>query len=421
MSGYIGNVPVPQSTQNRQDFVATAGQTVFNTLGYEPKYVDVYLNGIKLIDITEYTATNGTDIILTSAASVGDTLSYLSFTNFTIVDSVGDLTVTNISTETLEVGGSGVTIDAILDEDDMVSNSDTAVPTQQSVKTYVDTSIVDLEASKLGIDDNATSTVITLTATNTMEVSGDTTVTGNVEADSFNDVITTDDTVAGGEALGVKSTLPTDRSLVYNGIHVGARGVLEGPNNGFSFVDTLSLTNNGYTATAGVKAQNNGPITRFQMLDGRFLFQNVHASSGSSTPSAGDVISAGNIVDVAEITAAGFMYTQGLNVKENAQFEAAIVEEVHVLSGTSVDLDPDNGTIQTHTLTGNTTYTESLNDGFSMTLMIAPTTNTITWPAMNWVNNDTLPPELGTTGNTVVSLWQVGGTVYGAFVGNSEA
>ena len=312
-------------------------------------------------------------------------------------------------------------VPAVIDEDNMVSDSATAVPTQQSVKAYVDTSIVDLEASKLGIDDNATSTVITLTSANAMEVSGDTTVTGNVEADSFNDIITTDDTVAGGESLGVKSTLPTDRTFALNAVHVGARGVLEGPSNNFSVIDSLTLTNNAYTATGGVKAQNDGPITRFQMIDGRFLFQNVHLSSGSNTPSAGDVISAQDVVDVAEITASGFMRTQGLRVKETAYFEAAIVEEVHVLSGTSVDLDPDNGTIQTHTLTGNTTYTESFNDGFSMTLMIGATTNTITWPTMNWVNNDTLPPELGTTGNTVVSIWQVGGTVYGAFVGNSEA
>ena len=41
------------------------------------------------------------------------------------------------NTGTLVVGD-GVAIDAILDEDDMVSDSDTAVPTQQSVKKYVD-------------------------------------------------------------------------------------------------------------------------------------------------------------------------------------------------------------------------------------------------------------------------------------------
>ena len=43
------------------------------------------------------------------------------------------------ATGTLVVGD-GVAIDAILDEDDMVSDSDTAVPTQQSVKQYVDDS-----------------------------------------------------------------------------------------------------------------------------------------------------------------------------------------------------------------------------------------------------------------------------------------
>lgn len=45
---------------------------------------------------------------------------------------VGEANVTSLQL------GSSVTINAILDEDDMISNSNTAVPTQQSVKAYVD-------------------------------------------------------------------------------------------------------------------------------------------------------------------------------------------------------------------------------------------------------------------------------------------
>ena len=42
-----------------------------------------------------------------------------------------------IGTTSFQIGNS-VTISGILDEDNMSSNSDTAVPTQQSVKSYVD-------------------------------------------------------------------------------------------------------------------------------------------------------------------------------------------------------------------------------------------------------------------------------------------
>lgn len=48
MSGYIGNILVPQATQTRDSFIATAGQTSFPTSGYTPNFLDVYLNGIKL-------------------------------------------------------------------------------------------------------------------------------------------------------------------------------------------------------------------------------------------------------------------------------------------------------------------------------------------------------------------------------------
>ena len=96
MSGYIGPVPVPQSIQRRQTFTATAGQTTFGTTGYtDGDFIDVYLNGVKLVGGTDYTATNGTDIVLTSAASASDVLDFVTFNSFQLVDQtfVGDLTV----------------------------------------------------------------------------------------------------------------------------------------------------------------------------------------------------------------------------------------------------------------------------------------------------------------------------------------
>jgi len=82
MSGYIGTQPVPQATQTRDSFTATSGQTSFATGGYTPNFLDVYLNGVKLAS-ADYTATNGSDVVLASGAATGDILEVVAFTTFT--------------------------------------------------------------------------------------------------------------------------------------------------------------------------------------------------------------------------------------------------------------------------------------------------------------------------------------------------
>ena len=85
MSGYIGPIPVPQGIQNKETFTATAGQTTFNTNGYtDGAFISVYLNGVRLINGTDYTATNGSDFVLTQAASVSDVVDFESFNSFSL-------------------------------------------------------------------------------------------------------------------------------------------------------------------------------------------------------------------------------------------------------------------------------------------------------------------------------------------------
>ena len=83
MAGYIGNAPVPQATQTRDNFTATAGQTSFATSGYTPGYLDVYLNGVRL-DESDYTATNGSDVVLDTGAAVDDVVSVVAFQTFEV-------------------------------------------------------------------------------------------------------------------------------------------------------------------------------------------------------------------------------------------------------------------------------------------------------------------------------------------------
>ena len=87
MAGYLGASPVPQTIQKKQSFTATASQTTFTTTGYtDGAFINVYLNGVRLINGTDYTATNGSDIVLTTAASASDVLDFETFNEFTLVD-----------------------------------------------------------------------------------------------------------------------------------------------------------------------------------------------------------------------------------------------------------------------------------------------------------------------------------------------
>ena len=89
MAGYLGAIPVPQATQTRQTFTATSGQTSFATAGYTAGFVDVYMNGVRLVDGTDFTATNGSDVVLTSGAATGDIIDLMMFTAVDLATAVG--------------------------------------------------------------------------------------------------------------------------------------------------------------------------------------------------------------------------------------------------------------------------------------------------------------------------------------------
>lgn len=77
---YIGNDPFLSSQRQVTDFTATSGQDTFTpTGGYQLGYVDVYQNGILLVSGTDYTASNGTDVVLTDPATAGDSVKLVTY------------------------------------------------------------------------------------------------------------------------------------------------------------------------------------------------------------------------------------------------------------------------------------------------------------------------------------------------------
>ena len=94
-SGWITAASAVNGTAARFKFTATASQTTFsgaddntNTLAYDSGFMDVYLNGVKLVSgaSNDYVATNGTSIVLNSGAASGDILEAIAYGTFELAN-----------------------------------------------------------------------------------------------------------------------------------------------------------------------------------------------------------------------------------------------------------------------------------------------------------------------------------------------
>jgi hypothetical protein len=116
-NGYIGRAPGDSSVVvARQTFSPTGIQTDFTfASGYVVGYLDLYLNGARLIEGQDFTATDGSVVGLTTYAQNGDVLELVAYKAFNVANisatgslSVGgDLTVSGV---TSSVGGFNIGI-----------------------------------------------------------------------------------------------------------------------------------------------------------------------------------------------------------------------------------------------------------------------------------------------------------------------
>ena len=103
MAGYIGSKAsvVSSGAERKKTFTITGATTSLTGLNYTVGKVHVFQNGVRLVDGTDYTATNGTTITLTVAAQSGDNVVVISQASFQVADALltsggtmtGDLTV----------------------------------------------------------------------------------------------------------------------------------------------------------------------------------------------------------------------------------------------------------------------------------------------------------------------------------------
>ena len=126
-SGWSAAGSTINGTSARFTYTATANQTTFtgsdnngNTLAYDAGFVDVYLNGLKMVNGVDVTVTSGTSVVLASGATVNDTIDIVGFGTFNVAaiaaSSITSGTLNNdrLPSPTLIVKGDGSSADGQL-------------------------------------------------------------------------------------------------------------------------------------------------------------------------------------------------------------------------------------------------------------------------------------------------------------------
>ena len=188
------------TTRTEFVFTATDGQTTFNTddsstsLAYVVGKIDVFLNGVRLAP-ADFTATNGTSIVLASGANTSDVMLVVAYGTFQVADlsaaltSALDLGANKLTGSAIELDCSGdITIDAggadTIFKDD---GTEFGRITNSSSDFVLKTAVGDKDFILKGVDDSSEITALTVD----MSAAGAATFNNDVTA--FSDVILKDD------------------------------------------------------------------------------------------------------------------------------------------------------------------------------------------------------------------------------------
>jgi hypothetical protein len=280
-------------------------------------------------------------------------------------------------------GGTGAAVFNLSDHFSMSSVNITGGTATLSslVATTADINGGTIDGTTLGASTAAAATVTNLTASGTVNLTGATVSNGGS--------VTTVD-INGGtiDATAIGATTPAAAAVT----DLTASGA-------------ISLTAaSGTISFAGATVSNGGSVTTVDINGGTIDGATVGATTAAT----------GRFTSLASDSLTNTAGTRGPALTKG------YVETVFALTGTTPALDPANGTVQTWTLTANSTPTDSVAAGESLTLMIDDgTSRTITWPSVVWKTGAGVAPTLNITGFTAIVLWKVGAVLYGARVGDA--
>jgi len=320
---------------------------------------------------------------------------------------------------------------------ELTSLLDTAIAGTTTLSTDADVTLTDTD----GASNQARQQIILWTATGT--------TTRNITAPAQSKTYVVINATGGTQSIVIRGagpttgvTIPAGRKalVAWNGSDfeeiagglvdltsdvTGTLPVANGGTGAATFTANNVLLGNGTSAFQVVAPGTSGNV----LTSNGTTWASAPAPSSQVYPGAGIAVSTGTAWDTSKTAPSGDIVgttdTQTLTNKtvEAGSFTNGYTEEVFAVTGTTPALSPTNGSIQTWTLSGNSTPTAGTwASGQSLTLMVDDGTDyTITWTSLSvtWKTDGGAAPTLNTTGETAIQLWKVGTTIYGARVGDA--
>lgn len=169
----------------------------------------------------------------------------------------------------------------------------------------------------------------------------------------------------------------------------------------------ISISDSGVTSIAG------GVIVNADINASAAIADTKLDTISTAGKVSGSAITSGTIGGSTAINTTGTITTTGQTTLKE------IKETVYTLGTSgSIALDPANGSIQSSVLAGAPTFTDSLEAGQTIVLMLENGASyTVTWPTITWVTSAGNAAPTLTAKDTLV-LWKVSTTLYGAYVGS---
>ena len=246
--GYIGRAPSDSSvTVSKQYFEPTGAASTFTfSSGYDPGYIDVYRNGIKLVSPLDYSATNGSTIILSTPVGIGTTIEAVAYKSYNISNVEASTLETTCNGTNLILAGD-LTVEGDIEYDEVIGRNvnlsgvtTTVGLNVTGIGTFVDINVSGAVTANAFVGDGSALTGIGVTQytdTGSLVVAGISTFTGDV-------LVGSSATVGFGSTVFFK-----DGNKLYFGdgedlsiYHDGSHSYIDDTGTGGIFVDASALT-----------------------------------------------------------------------------------------------------------------------------------------------------------------------------------
>jgi hypothetical protein len=207
-------------------FTATSAQTTFSVT-YTVGNIQVYQNGVLLKDTTDYTATNGTSVVLAAGATTGDSVDVISYATFE---------VTSAYTKA--------------QSDARYAQSANNLSDLTSAATALTNLGVSATAAELNYVDGVTSAIQTqLDAKMTPTYTGDVDITGELIADSYNETYAAVTSTSNATTVNCENANSFSHTLTENTTFTFSNPPASGTSYTFSIEIIQDASASGYTVT----------------------------------------------------------------------------------------------------------------------------------------------------------------------------